>query len=181
MAEEISRAIPPAATEELDPGEYAAFIGQIELDATWLDAARIVNHRGPKPPEQASVALGESARWEQRPDGFHAFQSYEARIEADNTLLAEIDVTFGLHFKSARPMTDRIFAVFQEVNLPVNTWPYLREFLAGTTGRMNWITFTLPTLKRGTQPGTQSAKGRRKAQALRAKPARRGRDMPKEG
>ena len=77
----------------------------------------------------------------------------------------------------AEPMTEGIFAVFQDVNLPVNTWPYLREFLAATTGRMNWITFTLPALKRGAGPGGDADRPR----ATRGRAARRGRKVPKEG
>lgn len=177
MAEQLSHAPRRRAEEGPSPGEYASFIAQIELEAIWLHAARVSNLHGPKPPNLALVGLEERARWEQRADGFRAFQSYEARIEADNALLAEIDVTFGLDFKSAEPMTEGIFAVFQEVNLPVNTWSYLREFLATTTGRMNWITFTLPALKRGTGPGGDADRPR----ATRGRGARRGRKVPKEG
>jgi len=65
----------------------------------------------------------------------------------DQSLLAEIDVTFGLRFTSKEPMSDEIFAIFRDTNVPVNIWPYLREYLASTAGRMNWTVLTLPVLK----------------------------------
>ena len=48
-------------------------------------------------------------------------------------------------------MSEELFTVFQEVNLPVNTWPYLRSFLADGLGRMGWPPMTLPAFKTGIQ------------------------------
>ncbi|MBL0171693.1 MAG: hypothetical protein IPP90_13395 [Gemmatimonadaceae bacterium] len=44
-------------------------------------------------------------------------------------------------------MTDAIFAEFERVNLPLNTWPYFREFLQSTLVRAGWPPFVLPAFK----------------------------------
>ncbi|MGI8554701.1 MAG: hypothetical protein ACR2PL_28505, partial [Dehalococcoidia bacterium] len=151
MASKSSQGAAQNTGGALSPESYAAFIRQIELTAVWLHEARIVNHHGPEPSEDAEVHVTTEAHWKQHTDGFRAFHHYAVVPEWAGNQLAQIEVTCGLHFTSTEPMTDGIFEVFREVNLPVNTWPYLREFVASSTGRMNWLAFTLPTLKRGTE------------------------------
>ena len=153
----------PEESHAVSPAAYAAFLRQIELAAIWLQEARISNRRGPEPPERATVRLDSHATWTPYSEGFRILHHYDIRIEDSDSLLAEIEVTFGLQFTSEAELTDELFSVFREVNLPVNTWPYLREFLATTAGRMNWVPFVLPTLKLGTEePTTQPSRRRRR-------------------
>jgi hypothetical protein len=152
----------PSATE------YNTFVGQIELRAIWLQRAKIVNAAGPVTPEHAAIRVEARAEWEPWGAGFQALHQFTIRVETPDTVLAEIEVTFGLHFASGQPMTEPLFAIFQDVNLPVNTWPYVREFVSTTMGRMNWVPFTLPALKRGAPPVLSN-------QAPSASPARRRR------
>lgn len=164
-AEAPSKA-PPAISRE----SYAAFIGQIELQDIWLDGAEVVNRHGPQTPGQATFRFSSDARWEARPAGFRIFHRYNIRAEAVDELIAEMHVTFGLEFASKEPMTDELFFIFEDVNLPVNTWPFLREFVSTTTGRMGWIPFTLPALKQGvgnaprptTSTWTHATRGRKR-------------------
>ena len=99
--------------------------------------------------EQASVEVDREAYWESASDGFHAFHRYTIEVQSESERVAKVDATFELAFSSEQTMTDGIFAVFQEVNLPLNTWPYLRNFLADALSRMGWPPFTLPALKIG--------------------------------
>ncbi len=166
-----------AATGGVTPERYAAFIRQIELAAVWLSGAGIQNHHGPVTPERAVASIDTEAQWQPREGGFQAFHHYRLRLEAAETLLAEIDVTFGLDYRSGIPMSDDLFEVFEEVNLPVNTWPYVREFVATACGRMNWQPFTLPALKRGTGPDRPKAR----AAPLPRPPRRRAKSAPPAG
>ena len=138
-------------TEPIDPAIYNAFIGQIELSSIWLSSSLIENSGGPGSPGEANIDIGASARWESVEDGFVAFHAYDVKIEVTDSKVANVSVTFGLKFNSEQTMTEELFAVFQEVNLPVNTWPYLRSFLADSLGRMGWPLLTLPAFKTGTQ------------------------------
>ena len=131
----------------ITPEQYAEFIDQIELRDLWLQNARVLNQHGPFTPEQAAVRFESDASWDTLADGFLAFHQHHVRFEKSDQILAEIDVTFGLAFSSKMPMTDDTFMVFSDVNLPVNTWPFLREFVSTTVGRMGWQAFTLPAFK----------------------------------
>lgn len=138
------------APTEPSAEEYAAFIGQIELEQIWLRSARIDNRAGATIPDRATIGIEGTADWAATASGFRATQHYQVRVRAADLTLAEIDLAFSLNFASAAPMTEVIFAAFAEINLPVNAWPYLREFLATTMGRMGWTAVTLPTYKVGT-------------------------------
>ena len=137
--------------EPIDPAIYNAFIGQIELTSIWLSSSSIENSAGPGSLGEASIDIGASARWESAEVGFVAFQAYDVTFKESDSEVAGISVTFGLEFKSEQAMTDELFTVFQDVNLPVNTWPYLRAFLADALGRMGWPPLTLPAFKTGTE------------------------------
>jgi len=154
------------SSSEIRPGisreAYAAFIGQIELRDIWLHAAKVINPHGPRSPKGAKFRFASEVGWEAQPQGFRAFDHAHVYIENGETIFAEIDVTFALDFASPMPLTDEVFKIFGELNLPVNTWPYLREFVSTTTGRMGWRPLTLPALKRGTQTASRSTAKRQK-------------------
>ena len=138
-------------TEPIDPAIYNAFIGQIELTSIWLSSSAIENPSGPGSLGEVSIDIAGNARWESMEDGLVAFHAYDVTFKESDSKVAGISVTFGLEFKSEQAMTDELFTVFQKVNLPVNTWPYLRAFLADALGRMGWPPLTLPAFKTGTE------------------------------
>jgi len=132
------------------PAEYGEFIRQIELIDIWLVEARVVNNRGTRAPRRASLAIARTeATWSGTDDGFDIRFPYAVRFTEGDEVHAEIEITFGLHFTSAEPMTDEVFVIFKDVNLPVNVWPFLREFVSTTLGRMGWQPYTLPAYKIG--------------------------------
>jgi hypothetical protein len=146
----IATPAPDAEREKVDPKVYAAFIGQIELRSIWLARAQVTNTAGPDTPESGALGIEERTRWEVVATGFRAFHDYRVRLGEGDETPAEIRAEFGVEFLSPEPMTEPLFAVFSRANLPVNTWPYLREFVSATMGRFGWEPFTLPALKRGT-------------------------------
>lgn len=132
------------------PEAYSAFIGQIELLDVWLIEAHIENRHGRRAPGRSGVAVtSPEPTWEAASDGFDVQFPYVVQFTDGSAIHADLSVTFGLHFSSAQPMTPAIFEVFKNVNLQVNTWPFLREFVSTTLGRMGWEPFTLPAFKVG--------------------------------
>ncbi len=59
-----------------------------------------------------------------------------------------IVVVFALHLTSEKDFTDDFFEIYKTISLPINTWPFLREFANSMTARMNIPPLTLPLLKR---------------------------------
>jgi hypothetical protein len=141
-----ARKPPPISREE-----YAAFIAQIELDAIWVEDAVSLNTAAPlaqnEPPE---LEVGSDAGWRPEGSGFRATHRYSVKVPEQPDDRGLIEVAFAARFRSDTPMTESIFATFAEVNLPVNTWPYLREFVQSMAARMGWQRITLPALKRDT-------------------------------
>lgn len=150
--------------------EYNNFISQIELHSIWLSSARIENRHGHEKPERATVQVKSKASWEPVVGGFKVLHTYNVVITKDTEAAAEVKVTFGLLFNSDQAMTDDIFRIFRDVNLPVNTWPYLRSFLADVLGRMGWAPFTLPTFKYGVTNGGSSSSRSSRARHRVARP-----------
>ncbi len=130
---------------------YSAFIAGIELEHLWLATLEVHNHYGPTTPQTGNVRVEDEVTWEPRDGGFRIYHTYTVIFLAasdEERPLATVRVTYGLEFSSAMPLTEELFAVFSTVNVPVNTWPYLRELIASTLGRFGWQPFALPTMKR---------------------------------
>ena len=160
--------MPPRRTRQTAPSpeEYSAFIAQLDVAAVWLRNATIHNHHGPESPEHARADIKATASWEPAAQGFRARHHYEVSLMFDSTRLADLGVTFGVDYRSERPMTDELFELFGTHNLPVNTWPYLREFVANTLGRMQWIPLTLPAWKSGVVDGPEQRPAPRRRRAV---------------
>lgn len=133
---------------------YIEFIQQVELEQIWLRSARVTNSTGGTAPDAVEVRLSDSASWKESATGFQAFQKYVAEFWNGKKRLAKVEVELVADYASNEPMADDLFPVFEENNLPLNTWPYFREYLANTVYRMHWVPFTLPTRKFLSGPST---------------------------
>jgi hypothetical protein len=78
----------------------------------------------------------------------HAYELAMSYTGEKDTLL-DVSCTFEVALQTGRPMTREYFEVFSKVNLPVNTWPYFREFVHSMIGRMGLPPLILPMVKRG--------------------------------
>lgn len=137
-----------AAQPEIDFEGYRQFIAQIELRDIWLVSSKLVNRHGPDMPEDpVQVSVSDKLSWTEIDGGFQATAHYSVRFKSHNRLMATVDAVFAADYESKEQMTDERFALFGRNNLPLNTWPYLREFLSSAAGRMGWMPFTLPARK----------------------------------
>lgn len=126
---------------------YAAFVQQIELANIWLRSARATNSTGGITFSRAEVSIEDSSTWKDIEEGFQVFHKYTAIFTDGKKRLGRIDAEFVVDYLSDEPMDDEVFEIFRSNNLPLNTWPYFREYVSNTTGRMQWLPFTLPTKK----------------------------------
>lgn len=159
----------------VDPVAYAEFIRQIELRQIWLRSAAVETAHGAAILQPSNVTIESEAEWEPVAGGFRAFHVYTVRVESnDAPATATIKATFAIDFASEQTMTEALFPAFADVNLRVNTWPYLREFLFSIMGRMGWVAVTLPTFKVGVRssPDRQDAVPAGKSRRGRARPKR---------
>ncbi len=62
--------------------------------------------------------------------------------------ILNIEATYILEFNSKYEINDDFFEIYKEISLPLNTWPFFREFVNSITARMNIPPLVLPLLKR---------------------------------
>lgn len=127
--------------------DYVAFVQQLELVSIWLRSARTTNSTGGVTFSRAEVSIEDNSTWKEIESGFQVFHKYTATFTDGKKKLGRIDAEFVADYESEDPMDEDIFELFKTNNLPLNTWPYFREYVSNTTGRMQWLPFTLPTRK----------------------------------
>ena len=135
------------------PEEYAEFIRGIELlDVRLVSSAA---HSDVHRPEASDLKLlvkygSDMARLDSAVG--YTFEAYpqlrvEARNRDDDELAGYVEVRFGLRYQSELEPIDGLLEIFSNVNLQVNAWPYLREYVQQTITRFGWTPLVLPTLK----------------------------------
>ncbi|CAN5493092.1 hypothetical protein BH24DEI1_BH24DEI1_09510 [soil metagenome] len=141
-----------AKPPQISPEEYREFLQGLELKQVYLSAAKIKRSRTPdfEAPLRYGHGFGKS-KYGQLEDGFSAsFTFHAVLLEEDiEQPFGEIDVTFTAEYSSERKMTKKIFEVFEELNLPLNLYPYVREYVHAATSRMGMPSLILPTFKSG--------------------------------
>lgn len=131
------------------PERYNAFIHQIDLRSVWIAGARFVNYVGARPLDEPSIDIKTSPAHESATGGSRALQKYTLTITEGVTTVGAIEVTIAAEYTSKIKLSEGLFSVFRDINLPLNTWPYLRVFVAEAFGKMGWAPLTLPAFKTG--------------------------------
>lgn len=138
-----------AQTASVTPEAYNAFLAGIELERVRLVSSRIESKVEHPAPTSTEIRVAYAPRFQTHDAGFEAQAGY--RLEFIDTSTEEtqgtVEATFALLFSSEEAMREDIFLVFGELNLKVNSWPYIREFVQTNMARMGWPAFTLPLLK----------------------------------
>lgn len=151
-------------SEKASPAEVAAynrFIGSLELNEIVLARAE-VEARTPSilPGEAAVQAVFDVTddECESEPNVCQVLAQLKVNIVHVHSKerLGLVDVTFRLIYTSQEPITPAIRQRFKAVNVPMNAWPYLREYVQQTMTRFGWPPFILPPYRPDAQtPPTQ--------------------------
>jgi preprotein translocase subunit SecB len=126
--------------------DYNDFIAQIEIADIRIIAAQVKVLDYSYFPSSAKVNWRMSASYEKAEEYFNVDNRYNLTISEKGTkgTKARISVTFRIVYSSKIPINDGLFEIFKEINLPLNTWPYFREFIHNTTLRMGWKPMIAP-------------------------------------
>ena len=131
--------------------EFTDFVQQLEIEDVRLYKAKIENLGFWDMPDSDDVQVDVRTRshYEDKKDGFVAYEDYIALIRNARTSekVARISVTFAVSYFSKIPLNDRLFNQFKAINLPLNTWPYFREFVHNVSARMGLPLLIAPALK----------------------------------
>jgi len=126
--------------------DYNKFVGQIEIIDVCLISAKIENLVYAKSHPEIEFGIRERAWYENQDNHIDAFHRYSltAKDAENKQNIAKVSVTFVVKYESEIPMTEDIFKAFKERNLPLNTWPYFREFAQSSFLRMGWTSVVVP-------------------------------------
>jgi hypothetical protein len=137
---------------------YAKFLEHVELEDISLGGISAEIKAVPKEGTILRSDLDTESRYETKEGGFTAFVTYRLKLLDPETKkqVAKTFETFVLQYRSEVPMTDEFFEIFDDLNLPLHTWPYFRELTHNVMARMNLPRMVVPTLKLPlTQPSKQ--------------------------
>lgn len=133
----------------MSPEVYNAFIAGVDLVAIRLVRARIEATSTPERRQLVPAFPERGARYENH-DGyvlvFHDLV-FAGTYEDEAEPAVSIEAEFEVRYSAAERMTDDVFAEFQRRNLPLNTWPYFREFVHAALARTGWPVFVLPVYR----------------------------------
>lgn len=137
--------------EKIDPKSYAQILRGIKLGEIYLESCSVTHKRenlvGQKGLE---VFIRDRASYKQdngRVKVTHKYYLTAQKPEIQDFAL-KISTTFCLVYITDSPFKKEFFEIFKNRSLPLNSWPYFREFVQNMTQRMNIPPITLPWVKR---------------------------------
>ena len=81
-----------------------------------------------------------------------------AKDKSSESKFLSMSVTYCLVLYSRNEFTKDFFDIYEKTSLPINVWPFVREFVNSMTARMNIPPLTLPLLKFTQKSRPKSAK-----------------------
>lgn len=133
---------------------YDAFIAGLNVEGVRIASAEIdaPNAFDPGVPEPLQADISTSNDYTAGEGRFTARSRliFHGRHPEEEQPRIVVRVTVEVAYTIATPITPDLFDTFAERNLPLNAWPYLREFLQSALARAGWPVYTLPAFKPAT-------------------------------
>jgi hypothetical protein len=134
--------------KKISPEEYRDIINSIELLNIRLTSAD-VKFKVYEPPMGYNISSKET--YEQEADSnvvtINQIYTLAAKPPKSRKNGITIKCCYEVTFKSDRQLTGDFFEIYSHRSLPLNTWPYFREFVNSMTARMDLPPLTLPLFK----------------------------------
>ncbi len=132
---------------KIPPDEYRKILRTIQLKEIVLLSANIKSNRD-KFAKSLKVNVNMSPTSFQRHDEENVDIDIKCRLvafeEKKSQYAVSLESFYRMSIIAGKGFDEEFFEIYKEVNLPVNIWPYFREFVANTTYRMNMPPITLP-------------------------------------
>lgn len=132
------------AQEKLDPKSYNELLGLFQLKDLYLKKADFAS-RSRNPFVQADIELKESF------DNLNIVEDlasidfiYTLRVKAEGNDIFDLNATYTLQYALNKPLPEEFFVIFSHYTLPLQTFPYFREFVHSISLRMAIPSFVLP-------------------------------------
>ncbi len=141
--------------EKVCPETYRSFVMGIDIeDISFKRGSFELLAPLPRPSKNVAIEVGvkDIAKLTSRSqESFSIEHNYQLTCVNENNRKEKyfkIVAKLVVQYSSEKEIGDEVFEIFKEVNLPLNTWPYFREYVQNCMGRMNVPPVTLPAVKR---------------------------------
>lgn len=143
--------------QQPSPEEYGTFVKGLELTRIRMVQSHV---DAPYPVSDASAVSielekGTEFRLHEEISSFEALSQFDFIFEEEGVddPVGTISVTYSFLYESDMVGGDvdlePYFDIFADVSLPVNVWPFVREFVHNATSRADWPKLDLPLVKPG--------------------------------
>ena len=132
---------------KISPAQYNEMLKYLDLlDITvsdfsgkliWRPTSKEMIFRTPEKVSQPTI-LGDRAS---------VTVSYSMEAEADQKAFLTLRVNFDVSFKLSGVVTEEFFEIYNATSLPIQTYPYFREFVSWATVHFGLPQLTLPLRK----------------------------------
>lgn len=141
----MTKKVTATANNKTHNKNYNGFIRGLGIKDIRLTSAVIENIEYSYMPSKAIIKWRIAASYENKENRIEVIHRYNVRVlEEGIGLKAKIKVVFCVTYESETPMNDDYFEIFKTRNLPLNTWPYFREYIHNSLSRMGWPPFIAP-------------------------------------
>jgi preprotein translocase subunit SecB len=136
---------------KISPEDYNKILTGVDLKSISLqESTASINRNNTIPPELKIEISDESSFEFSKDNNVNVLHSYKlsTQKEGKKTQYIQIHASFLVQLTSEHEFTSEFFEIYKQVSLPLNTWPYFREYVNSITARMNILPITLPFVKR---------------------------------
>lgn len=137
--------------QKMSPEEYRKILEGIELLDIALVEAKVMVNKDQTQPGELQINIKDSKEYklqENKVIDIHQRYELDARKPKSKSRFLQVSATFLVRLRSKEEFTADFYDIYKEVSLPLNTWPFFREYLHSNTARMGIPPLTLPLLKR---------------------------------
>ena len=135
----------------MDPKKYYSILKKLELNEIYIESCTVSQLRDELLSEKnLQVTVKDKAMLEQQDSKVTIIHKYDLKAKTSQTekgFPLKVSATFCLIFRTDDKIEKPFFDIFKKINLPLNSWPYFREFVQSITQRMNIPPLTLPFIK----------------------------------
>lgn len=136
----------------MKPEKYAKILEKLEFAEIFLESCSVDSKREEFfNAKEIMVGVNDRSKFIQKRGRLEVEHSYTLKLmrkDDETNLPFKISAKFRLVFISEVEISKEFYDIFKKINLPINSWPYFREFVQSMTQRMNIPPLTLPFVKR---------------------------------
>ncbi|NOZ74841.1 MAG: hypothetical protein GXO90_05610 [FCB group bacterium] len=138
---EISKQLPPEKYREILDSIHLIEISLIEVSST-VSRSALLNMEQPKFRIRDSFSVDHAKEFYRLKGAYRVDVPVKGR--GKNPL--NIEAIYSVRFSGPENIPEGFWIIYKEIVLPIQLWPYFREFVQSLTARMNIPPLTLPVI-----------------------------------